>query len=71
MTPGARIAAAADLLDGWRAGEPVERLLTTWARQNRYAGSRIVPRCATTFSTRCAGGVRPWRSGAQRLAAVS
>ncbi|SIO15615.1 16S rRNA (cytosine967-C5)-methyltransferase [Rhodovulum sp. ES.010] len=40
MTPGARIAAAADLLDGWRAGEPVERLLTTWARQNRYAGSR-------------------------------
>ncbi|MCE8432662.1 RsmB/NOP family class I SAM-dependent RNA methyltransferase [Rhodovulum sulfidophilum] len=40
MTPAARIAAAAELLDAWRAGAPAEKLLTTWARQNRFAGSK-------------------------------
>lgn len=39
MTPAARIAAAAGLLDGVLAGDPAEKLLTTWGRQNRYAGS--------------------------------
>lgn len=40
MTPAARVAAAIGLLDDWLAGAPAERLLTTWARKNRYAGSR-------------------------------
>ncbi|GAA0304042.1 RsmB/NOP family class I SAM-dependent RNA methyltransferase [Rhodovulum strictum] len=40
MTPAARIAAAIGLLDAWLAGAPVERLLTTWGRQNRYAGAK-------------------------------
>ncbi|MCV2870532.1 RsmB/NOP family class I SAM-dependent RNA methyltransferase [Defluviimonas sp. WL0002] len=40
MTPEARIAAAVDILDRVLAGEPAERSLTTWARGNRFAGSR-------------------------------
>ncbi|MHC0053918.1 RsmB/NOP family class I SAM-dependent RNA methyltransferase [Actibacterium sp. D379-3] len=40
MTPAARIAAAIDLLDGILAGAPAEKLLTTWGRQNRFAGSK-------------------------------
>jgi len=40
MTPGARIAAAIDLLDEWLAGAPAERALTGWARRSRFAGSK-------------------------------
>jgi 16S rRNA (cytosine967-C5)-methyltransferase len=40
MTPAARVAAAIEILDGWLAGEAAERLLTGWARANRYAGSK-------------------------------
>ena len=40
MTPGARIAAAIALLDAWLGGDAPERLLTNWARANRYAGSK-------------------------------
>lgn len=40
MTPAARVAAAIEILDGWLAGEAVERLLTSWARANRCAGSK-------------------------------
>ncbi|MGB8624456.1 MAG: RsmB/NOP family class I SAM-dependent RNA methyltransferase, partial [Paracoccaceae bacterium] len=39
MTPAARIAAAIQILDGVLAGAPAEKLLTTWGRQNRFAGS--------------------------------
>jgi 16S rRNA (cytosine967-C5)-methyltransferase len=39
MTPAARIAAAAQILDLWLGGEPAERALTNWARGNRFAGS--------------------------------
>ncbi len=39
MTPGARVAAAIEVLDAVLAGAPAEKVLTTWARQNRYAGS--------------------------------
>ncbi|MBN2905250.1 MAG: RsmB/NOP family class I SAM-dependent RNA methyltransferase [Rhodobacteraceae bacterium] len=39
MTPAARIAAAIGILDACLAGAAAEKLLTTWARQNRYAGS--------------------------------
>lgn len=40
MTPGARVAAAIEVLDRALAGEPVEKLLTRWARASRYAGSK-------------------------------
>ncbi len=39
MTPAARLAAAASLLDEIAAGLPAERALTTWGRRARYAGS--------------------------------
>ncbi len=40
MTPSARLSAAISLLDRILTGEPAERALTRWARQNRYAGSK-------------------------------
>lgn len=40
MTPGARIAAAIDVLDQIGAGAPAEQALTAWARGSRYAGSK-------------------------------
>lgn len=40
MTPSARIQSAADLLDQILDGAPAEKTLTTWARKNRYAGSK-------------------------------
>jgi 16S rRNA (cytosine967-C5)-methyltransferase len=39
MTPPARLAAAAAILDRILAGTPAERALTNWARGARYAGS--------------------------------
>lgn len=39
MTPGARLAAAAAILDALDLARPVEPQLKTWARENRYAGS--------------------------------
>lgn len=39
MTPGARIAAAIEVLDRIEAGMPAEQALTGWARGNRFAGS--------------------------------
>ena len=40
MTPEARLAAAAEILDGYLAETPAEKLLTNWARRNRFAGSK-------------------------------
>ena len=40
MTPGARLAAAIEVLDHVVAGEPAERALTRWARRSRFAGSK-------------------------------
>lgn len=40
MRPGARIAAAIDILDRIAAGEAAEKALTGWARGARYAGSK-------------------------------
>ena len=40
MTPEARIATAAELLERILAGQPVERELTGWARRSRFAGSK-------------------------------
>ena len=40
MTPAARVQAAIEILDRWRNGtQAMDRVLTSWARQNRYAGS--------------------------------
>lgn len=40
MTPAARVASAIEILDSVLTGESAEKQLTTWARQNRYAGSK-------------------------------
>lgn len=40
MTPGARVAAAMACLDQILAGQPAEQVLTSWGRQNRFAGSK-------------------------------
>jgi 16S rRNA (cytosine967-C5)-methyltransferase len=39
MTPGARAAAAIEVLDAILAGQPAEPALTTWARAHRFVGS--------------------------------
>ncbi|MFI0396257.1 RsmB/NOP family class I SAM-dependent RNA methyltransferase [Paracoccus jiaweipingae] len=39
MTPGARIAAAAGVLDAIAAGQPAEQALLRWSRASRFAGS--------------------------------
>ncbi len=39
MTPGARLAAAIEVLDRVLAGIPAEQALTNWGRASRYAGS--------------------------------
>lgn len=39
MTPQARLAAAAEILDLYLGGEPAEKVLTGWARRSRFAGS--------------------------------
>ncbi|MBI1217397.1 MAG: RsmB/NOP family class I SAM-dependent RNA methyltransferase [Rhodobacteraceae bacterium] len=58
MTPGARVAAAIDILDRIAAGTPAEQALTGWARGNRFAGSgdRAVIRDHVFDTLRC------WRS---------
>lgn len=60
MTPGARVAAAIELLDQIAAGAPAEKALTNWARANRYAGSkdRAAVRDHVFDALRC------WRSAA-------
>ena len=40
MTPGARVSAAIDCLDKILAGAPSEQVLTRWARDSRFAGSK-------------------------------
>ncbi|MDG1999237.1 MAG: RsmB/NOP family class I SAM-dependent RNA methyltransferase [Amylibacter sp.] len=40
MTPSARYAAAIYVLDKFLDGHPVEKILSNWARKNRYAGSK-------------------------------
>lgn len=40
MTPGARVAAAAEILDAILDGSPAEKALTSWARRSRFAGSK-------------------------------
>ncbi|MBT9383397.1 RsmB/NOP family class I SAM-dependent RNA methyltransferase [Pseudooceanicola sp. CBS1P-1] len=40
MTPAARLAAAAEILDQVIEGTPAEKALTGWARRSRFAGSK-------------------------------
>lgn len=40
MTPAARLSAAIEILDDVLVGENAERVLTTWARGHRFAGSK-------------------------------
>ena len=40
MTPNARYAAAIDILDRIQRGDAAEKVLTNWARSNRFAGSK-------------------------------
>jgi 16S rRNA (cytosine967-C5)-methyltransferase len=40
MTPAARVAAAAEILDQILSGTPAEKALTGWARRSRFAGSK-------------------------------
>jgi 16S rRNA (cytosine967-C5)-methyltransferase len=40
MTPGARVAAAIEVLDAIGEGAAAEKALTTWARGSRFAGSK-------------------------------
>ena len=40
MTPGARVAAAIEILDDMAAGLAAEQALTRWARRSRFAGSK-------------------------------
>jgi len=41
MTPGARVQAAIEVVDGWlKADEGLDRVLTRWGRAHRFAGSK-------------------------------
>ena len=67
MTPGARIAAAIEILDAIADGMPTEQALTRWARGSRFAGSK--DRAAVrdhVFDV-----VRHWRSDATRGGAAT
>ncbi|WP_417205351.1 RsmB/NOP family class I SAM-dependent RNA methyltransferase [Antarctobacter sp.] len=60
MTPAARVQAAIELIDQIAAGRPAEKVLTTWGRTSRYAGSkdRAAVRDLVFDALRC------WRSAA-------
>ncbi|MEM9736915.1 MAG: class I SAM-dependent methyltransferase, partial [Pseudomonadota bacterium] len=59
MTPAARVQAAIEILARWQAGEgPAERLLASWGRANRYAGSGD----RRAVADRVYGALRQWRS---------
>ena len=40
MTPGARVAAAIEVLDAYLSGTPAEQALSGWTRGHRFAGSK-------------------------------
>ncbi|MEY8119905.1 RsmB/NOP family class I SAM-dependent RNA methyltransferase [Falsihalocynthiibacter sp. BN13B15] len=62
MTPGARVASAIEILDAVLAGDPAEKQLTTWARSNRYAGSkdRVAVRDLVFEALRCKQSFSVW-----------
>lgn len=61
MTPAARVAAAIGVLEEWRGGGvPLDRVLASWGRSNRYAGSGDRRAIADLVYDAC----RCWRSAA-------
>lgn len=62
MTPGARIAAAIEILDRIGAGEAAEAALTRWARVSRFAGSKD----RAAIRDHVFDVLRRWRSDAAR-----
>lgn len=60
MTPGARVAAAIEIIDDILAGQAAEQALTRWARGSRFAGSK--DRAAVRDLVFAA--LRTWRSDA-------
>ncbi|MEL6449790.1 MAG: RsmB/NOP family class I SAM-dependent RNA methyltransferase [Pseudomonadota bacterium] len=60
MTPGARVAAAIDILDAIASGQAAEPALSRWARSSRFAGSK--DRAAVRDHVYDA--LRTWRSSA-------
>ena len=70
MTPGARLQAAAEVLDDILGGVPAEKALTGWARRSRFAGSKDraavrdhvfqALRCKRSYA--CLGGGRTGRA---------
>lgn len=62
MTPAARAAAAIEILDAIVAGAAAEPVLTRWARQNRYAGSKD----RAALRDIVFDALRNWRSDAVR-----
>ena len=67
MTPGARIAAAINILDQIEAGQPAEQALTRWARNSRYAGSGD----RAAIRDHVYDALRHWRSDACRGGGVT
>ena len=62
MTPGARVAAAIDVLGLIADGQPAEKALTSWARRSRFAGSKD----RAAVRDHVFGTLRNWRSDAVR-----
>ncbi|WP_299657805.1 RsmB/NOP family class I SAM-dependent RNA methyltransferase [uncultured Tateyamaria sp.] len=62
MTPGARVAAAIDVLDAIVAGQPAAQALTRWARNSRFAGSKD----RAAVRDHVYDVLRHWRSDAAR-----
>lgn len=62
MTPGARVAAAIEILDHIAAGQAAEAALTRWARSRRFAGSGD----RAAIRDHVYDALRHWRSDACR-----
>ena len=56
MTPAARVAAAASILDQIAGGQPAEAALTRWARGRVLPGRKTVPPSVIMCLMRCAAG---------------
>ena len=67
MTPGARVAAALEILDSIQSGQPAEQSLTRWARASRFAGSGD----RAAIRDYVYDALRHWRSDAVRGGGVS
>ena len=61
MRSAARVAAAIDVLARWQAGDAgLDRILTTWGRENRYAGAKD----RRAIADLAYDALRRWRSAA-------